>query len=372
MWGCDSSMLSLSLGNVDTGVCALCGKVEAEIGCGFTIPPRWEKLYPNRLDLIRLCRALGFREPLEVNGVTNSNLASLKHVLALYHSQFALLLNDHTIDEARRRARYYMQKFEFGGRELGAPNMKDLWLNCGLLSGEEDVPLAFKREYCGKVFHFACVGLLQKPRSETERVPCLHCLSDRRFRARPPPAALLIDRVMYNSCGLPRILGGDELSIPTLHLDCSCKGAIGSGLPCEGMLAVARHTGSVISFQLFHPHWFSHKVREYVDPEASFEGNERLVMDVDVVIGRDVVRARPATLEDGMPAPEGVRVHKSRGAVATAMVITQSVPGGRQSGEMDKGKEEEAVTLVKLGVVPPPAGSKVKKSRRYKPRNSKK
>jgi hypothetical protein len=368
-------------------VCALCGSEELEeSGLCFTLPKSWPSMYPNRLDLIRLCRALGFKEPQEATGVTNSNIASLKHVLEVYQQQYLALLKEHSIVEAKRRARDFMRDYEFNGAPLGQCRYKEgVWLYCGLEGEEEELPKEFQRDFCGKVFHNECAGLLRAPGPKVGRVPCILCLADRRHRPRAPPSENLISQVSYRPDGAPRILGSLENNmslIRTLMLVCECGEAVGSGLPCTGMLSVARSEGAVLHHRLFHSHWFSHHLIGTLDVEAVIEGNEHLVLNVGAVLSKMGVRARPSTLEEGMEPPARVQVRVAHdGTEAQDVCLTQSHPGGRPfsadeefrgnvQSEADAAINHEPVTTTDVGTPPKVHGGR--KSRRHKPKNPKK
>ena len=215
--------------------------------------------------MIRLCRALGFREPRESTGANNSNAQSLVHVLEVYQQQYDQLLKDNSIEDSKIAASEYMTSYEFNGAALGRPARPsgETWIYCGLEGDENELAAEFRRDYCGKCFHLECSGLVTKPKATAGRIQCIKFLADRRFRPRAPPSESLISRVSFHQNGDIRILGSSEnvqTAIRTLLLVCKCNLAVGSGLPCVGMLAVAQNDGAVLDYRLFHSHWPSHHV----------------------------------------------------------------------------------------------------------------
>lgn len=199
---------ALTRNRIDLDHCGLCRGAEnsvPEIG-GFPLPQRWKKLYSNRPILIQLCRALGFGEPVD-SGTKNSNIGSLIAMIEEYEQQLSTLLQ--TLDDvaARRGARDYMQGYLFNEKALGAPGFlksKHMWMYCGLMESEEEVPKEFQKKYCGKAFHFECMGLLRAPKKE--RIACLRCSSDPKYRPKQPEASSLMEKVQYLPDGRPRIV----------------------------------------------------------------------------------------------------------------------------------------------------------------------
>ncbi len=275
-------------------------------------------LYPNRPDLIRLCRALGFGAPVELSGASNSNLASLQHVISVYHAQTVALLKDHDEKTAISIARKFMQDFEFNGQPLGEARARDgLWMYCGLEGDEDCVPDEHKSDFCGGCFHLACAGLITKPKATGGRLACMHCLSDRRYRPKLAPSARLQRLAMYRPNRDLRMLKLDADTVPTLKLVCSCKANIGSGIPCAGMLAVAQSVGAVLHYSCIHRHWLSHSIVNVVQGDAAFEGNEALVLNVAAVAKEISPQIPPSTLKVGMTEPRGVTVRPSKRATTT-------------------------------------------------------
>ena len=355
-----------------------------EIGLGFRLPQQWRKLFATRPLLKRLCVALGFRPPQEESGPSNSNLASLYHVLDEYKAQLDHALE--TMDElaARRAARDYMQQYEFLGSPLGEPQVpRGKWIYCGLAEGEDELPASHKKAFCGCCFHWECVGRQTTPKAHEERVPCLMCQSDPRYRAKPPPLLRMMDQGLYLHNGVPRITvlnHSEETRIKTLLLVCDCLEQIGSGLPCEGMLGVSRILGGVLSHRHVHPHWFTHKISGVPDPEAVMEANDARMFDAGAVLSQrpDGQQQAASALGDGLPKPQGVRVKKgkSRGGEMVRMAISRSEPGGRQKAKRQREEEEEEEEEgdfdeqeegVDLGaVIVGGLNADSKKSRRYK------
>lgn len=284
-----------------------------------------------------------------------------------------------------------MREWRFNGKPLGAPSVPTdtiHWLFCGRQADEDALPTDMQDRYCGGVFHCECIGLVRKTKKTANvRVACLHCASDPRYRPRPPPSAKLMERVVFNrDSGLPRILDCTDSTegVKVLLLECDCKEAVGSGLPCEGMLAVARHVGGTLNFRHYHQHWFNHTVEAVADPIAAFEGNERLPLDVQAVLESQEVHARPSTLEDGMPAPEAVKVRmpaqeapavhgKSNGARYLNALLTKSVPGGG-SGEKAVVQviDEEDLNLRTNGVKAPKPVTQSNRRKRLQPKKPRK
>lgn len=326
----------------------------------------------------RLCHALGFAAPKEATGASNTNVQSVRHVLHVYAEQLRALNKVMEASAARVAAMDYMRKYEMTSESgaLGeAPVVEGCWLYCGLLDNEElsDVPVEEKRLYCGRVFHFECCGMLKKPTRKTEhvRVPCLDCLADERYRAKAAAGDKLIDQVMYHAHGQPCILprDNDDARVPVLGLlVCNCGDATGTGLPCAGMLAVARQLQGVLSYRHVHPHWFSHTITDYEEPSAVIEGNQARELDVNAVIISQVPHARPSTLDSGLPVPSGVtaRAGRSRGSEAVARIVTQSAPGGLPLRNLkDNVRAGDDVDVLELQLKLPPARPRPK-SRRYK------
>lgn len=320
----------------------MCGKTEPEVGIGFLLPLNWRKMWTRRLDLIRLCRALGFGEPKEDTGTNNSNVASLQHVLGVYEDQLATLLKSSSPLEARRKARDYMQAFEFAGKQLGKPRFKEgSWVYCGLKENEEVVPPELRGDFCGKVVHYECAGVCTVT-SKQERVACMWCLSEKRNRPRGPPCEQLVEKLTLRSDGAPRILGVEEGDvIGCLFLACECKQAKGSGLPCPAMVAVADSLGCVLDFRLFHCHFYSHHVIGTVEAEAVVERNRRLKLDVKAVLNFKGNKTAPSSVS--VPV-EPISVWHGDGSLPCEPVVTESAPGGRKLGALgseDRGKRKK-------------------------------
>jgi hypothetical protein len=338
------------------------------MGVGFDLPKRWNVLYPTRVEMIRVCRALGFSEPRESTGPTNVLLGSLVHVISAYVVERDRLLKlDHSLLEAKQLARDYMQSYEYEGVPLGAPKFpkKTKWLFCGLKDGEDSVPKQFEKDYCGNVFHFECAGLLQVPKGD--RAPCMHCLAQQRYRAKPAAGQSLVEKVMWLESGVPRVLELSPPPFPVILLDCKCLEAIGTGLPCEGMLAVARHLGGVLHFSHFHSHWMSHKVVGFVTPSPVFDGNGSVLLDLGAVINQDGGYPAASALDEGLPKPLGVQLDRATGVVEAPVMTTSSAPGGRPLVAR-MGVEDQAPVLF-TAVIDPPAPAASLVSRRKKPKN---
>ncbi len=280
-------------------------------------------------------------------------------MLRLYEAEYKRrLLEGASHEVARAGVRSFMREFVYCGRPLGMPKFsKELWLQCGVLEGEESVPPAEAKNYCGLWFHFACTGLIREPMDSTQRVQCIHCLQDRRFKVRPPNNERVSHLAMWTKTGVPRILEVENGSrIHTLFLTCTCGDVEGSGLPCEGMLAVTREVGGVLSYHVYHRQLFSSKIVEFTKAEVTFEKNRRFQLDEDAVIGHTRHESRPATVGEDMRQPARVEV--------VDPLENEDVVGLADRVTMDGNAVEKGFDFgnVSLG----PAKQARKKHRRYK------
>jgi hypothetical protein len=200
-----------------------------------------------------------------------------------------------------------MRSHEYSGRKLETPSYKhDMWLQCCVLEGETEVPQEYRRDFCGLWFHSSCIGVLREPKGkkESERVACLLCLQDKRFRPKVPATEQISMLAVWDRLGVPRILANEKDGrLPTLRLGCDCQLAVGQGLPCEGQLAVSRCVGGVISFHSYNRHFFSHKLLELDIPPPVFRSNQSVVLNVDAVINHREKEAAPSKIPDAM-APQ--------------------------------------------------------------------
>jgi hypothetical protein len=110
-------------------------------------------------------------------------------------------------------------------------------------------------------------------------------------------------------------------------MSCTCGLATGMGLPCEGMLAVARVCGAVLSFHHYHEHWFSGKLTDFRVPKAAFSLNAKLQLDVDAVINHVAKESAPSHVpEEVRPQQAEVTPSKSVSADSTLVLSKNGVP----------------------------------------------
>jgi hypothetical protein len=350
--------------NVDLGhhVCAVCAAgddgARFDAGGGFQLPARWELLYQGVFERKRLCIALGFNVPKEAGSTNNSTHEGLLDMLKLYVAGRDRRLKAGLLErEAHVEACNEMREHQYGGRELGVPHYKPgLWIKCGVADGEDAVPEAERRRYCGLWFHAACVGLMRAPEDGKERIQCLQCMQDARYRVKPPKVEQVAKAALWDAHGVPRILENEAGGrISTLFLDCKCKLAIGMGLPCEGMLAIARTCGAVLSFRHFNPHWFGGKMIEFDAPKAVLDKNKKVQLNVEEVVGHRGAEEAPSHVPEQL-RPKRAKVARGdkAGQGAPSLVVTE---GGVELGADGPGLE---------GLVAGDAKSDTKRSRRYK------
>ncbi len=254
-------------------------------------------------------------------------------------------------------ARDVTRQYVYDGRMLGVPMYSHgLWLQCGVLDGEDVVPEAERRHYCGLWFHAACIGILRAPKGNKieERVQCMRCLQDRRYRVKPPRVDLVAAVALWDAKGSPRILQNEPGGrVSTMHMSCSCGLATGTGLPCEGMLAVTRVCGAVPSFHHYHEHWFSGKLIDFRAPQATFSKNTRLQLDVDAVINCVNKESAPSHV------PEEIRPKPIEVIPSSLVVVEPTLVLSKNGVTMD-------VIAGLAGIEAGDAKSDRKKSRRYK------
>jgi hypothetical protein len=350
--------------NVDLGrqVCASCrsaDNAEFEAGGGFQLPARWELLYDGIYARKCLCIALGFNIPKEAGSTNNSTHEGLLDTLKLYVSERDRRQKGSGMDEreAHVETRNAMRMHVHGGRALGTPRYATggLWVQCGVLDGEDAVPEAERRHYCGLWFHACCVGLVRAPKKKDERVQCLQCMQDARFRVKPPKVEHVTKLALWDAQGAPRILHNEIGGrVPTLFLTCTCELAVGTGLPCEGMLAAARACGAILSFRHYNTHWFGGKMIEFDAPAAVFDKNKNLQLNVGDVIDHQGQEEAPSHVpENTRPKRAKVVADPSAGDADMILVVTEG--GTRREG--GTGLE---------GVEAGDAKSGRKKSRRHK------
>lgn len=364
---------ALSIMSIDLDVCGICGGGEGddvEPGVSFVLPKQWPKLYSTKPQLIQLCRALGFREPKETSGPSNSNNGSLIAMIQEYETQMHTLMKECELKDALRGARDYMRKYLFNGSPLGIPNYQvgENWMYCGLLEGEDSVPKEFKRQFCGHCMHLECAGFVRVPRVGKDRIPCIRCASDLQYRPKDSQLVTTMQNVCYLAkTGKPRITHlnhnpGEEIG--TLLLDCDCRQAVGAGLPCPAMVAVGQMEGSVLSFRLYHKYWFSHKLIGAPDPLPAFDINKKQTFDKEAVIGSMEPRVAPSAMQEGQPLPKKSTVSPSTGAGSQSPVhFSRGLPGG---GPVSN--DERLADLQKVLVQ---GRNQKKKSRRYKQQSKK-
>ncbi len=349
--------------NTDLGknICACCRTANEDgfdAGEGFSLMPRWEALYPGVTERERLCRALGFGLPKQAGSTNNTTHEGLLDVLTAYQVERDRQLSlGNNAAQALVMTRDYMQQYEWDERVLGVPGYKgNFWLQCGVVEGEEVVPEAERRHYCGMWFHLRCMGLVRAPKNADERVQCLSCVSNRQFRPKVPLIESVSSIASWDARGFPRILACEEGGrLPTINLICSCRLAVGTGLPCEAMLAVARTAGAVLSFNLFHEHQFSCKLIDFSKPVAVFEKNQQLQLDVDEVIGHVGKESAPSAVPTDMQPKKPKVIPVDDWFEEPAVVVT--VDGVEGEGNLDH-------------VVEGGAKSSRNKSRRYKAKKS--
>ena len=357
----DGLSLDADLGK---NVCACCRAADFvlgfEQGNGFHLPPRWELLYPGVEERKRLCRALGFNFPKRAQSTNNVTQEGLLDVLTAYRVEFQRQVElGIEIGVASTRARDIMRAHEWEGRKLGVPMYSnDLWIQCGVVGQETAVPEAERRNYCGLWFHAACIGLCRAPKDESERVQCLRCLADRRFRPKVPPIESVAKIAAWDRNGAPRVLANENGGrLRTLNLKCDCGEAVGTGLPCDGMLAVARTEGAVLWFNLFHRHGFSNKLIEFNAPKPVFENNKRFQLDVEEVVNHAGKEDAPSFVPKEMK-PKKPTIVAGQKSAEPVLVVT--VDGEEKEG--NDGLE---------GVEEGGAKSLRNKSRRFKPKKKK-
>lgn len=344
-------------------VCATCRSADEgafENGRGFQVPVRWELLYPGVSMRKRMCIALGFNHPKEAKSTNNATHEGLLDMLTLYVAHRDRLCRD-GLEEvpAHVAARDLMRQHEYGGRPIGVPRFtRGLWIQCGVLTGEDAVPEKHRREYCGLWFHLCCVGLVRAPKDDTLRVQCMRCMQDARYRVKPPKIEQIAKVALWDGHGAPRILQDEhDGRIRTLDLICSCELAVGSGLPCEAMLATARTCGAVLSYYHYNTHWFGGKFINFEPPKPVFDKNQKLQLNVNEVVGNAQAHEAPSHVSKNV-GPKRAKVVDGVGVRAEATpVVTE---GGVE--------REDAVDLD--GVEPGGRKSTSKRSRRFKPRKN--
>lgn len=176
----------------------------------------------------------------------------------------------------------------------------------------------------------------------------------RQYRIKPPPIDMLSQMAIFHKDGRPRILSNDpESRVPTLHLSCTCEGAVASGLPCACMLAVARSVGGVLSLRHFSPHWLSNKLIDFPGPAPLFTQNQRRVLAVDEVLSRAQAEDAPSAVPGSMRPTIPTVITYSDATVDSRSVVTQD-------GEMVE--SDRPLDGVETGT----AKSSSRRSRRYK------
>ena len=162
------------------------------------------------------------------------------------------------------------------------------------------------------------------------------------------------DLALYNSKGRPRILQHEDgARVATLNLTCQCGLAVGLGLPCEGMLAVARARGAVLSFQLFHSHWFSNKLIDFVAPAPTFTKNKKYQLDEDAVLSHSSAEAAPSHVPDSAKPPP---------VVVAEPVVRPAAPTLSITVDGDVADSSVTLAVVQVGA----AKSSRARSRRFK------
>ncbi len=230
----------VDLGKHNCACCRSQDEVAFARGHGFRLPPRWPLLYQVVKSRRRVIFALGFGEPKETGSSNNKTAEGVLDVLREYEAALQRHIGEGlTYEDAHVLARSEMCVFEYGGRALGTPKYKkdNLWLQCGVLDGEESLPREHKRDYCGLWFHARCIGILRVPKDKSERTACLTCLQVsffflffvltapqvRQYRVKPPPIDALAQMALYHKNGRPRILSHDPESRFRL---CSCRARV--------------------------------------------------------------------------------------------------------------------------------------------------
>ena len=79
---------------------------------------------------------------------------------------------------------------------------------------------------------------------------------------------------------------------------CDCLEAVGSGLPCAAMQAVAQVEGGCLSSRLVNPCWFSHKLIGAPDPIPVFNSTKLRAFNKDAVLENKVSNAASSALGD--------------------------------------------------------------------------
>jgi len=205
-----------------------------------------------------------------------------------------------------------------------------MWLQCGLIGDEVSLPDDQLRHYCGKWYHFRCAGIISKPKetATAERIACMECLQDRRYRVKVKPIERLRILALHDSAGVPRIVSVKENDqLETWCLKCDCTAAEGSGLPCAAMCAVARSNGVVLSFDSYHPHWFGSNVVNTPSISAAFKINDKYVIDVSAVIGEPGPehRNKPGTFDEDLESPQGLELNGEAAEEAVDLQLQDGV-----------------------------------------------
>ena len=367
---------TLSKNTLDLNKCAICGGDEdsgdPEIGIHFSLPRNWKKLYQTRPSLVQLCRALGFKPPAEATGVSNSNILSLYSVIEEYQTQYnSCIKNGEGVLDSRRCARDYMAEFHFRGKTLGATTAKrGGWLYCGYKGDEEELPMEAQAKYCGGCIHLGCAGFTQMPRDAKAdvRIGCIRCISDQKYRPKTPEVITLASRALHLPDGSPRITSLDHETdgIKTLLLQCSCGKQVGSGLPCEAMIAVGRVEGAVLSSRLVHKTWLSYKIAGATEAIPIFQETGNRMFNEKATVAKHPVHAAASALAPGQAPPKGPVVTASEDFdPALAIRVTQSVPGGEQQGEPQQLHVLAGVVL--QGRQGDSSSRRKKSSKKYKP-----
>lgn len=166
---------------------------------------------------------------------------------------------------------------------------------------------------------------------------------------------MLLDTALYDRQGRPRILDpvSEEERIKTLYLDCSCQTTKSAGLPCSGMLGVARTTASVLSFRHYHQHWFSNNLNDFDEGNPVFRNNNS-TLNVSAVVNNKKQTHPPARLDPEIPPPTKPAVINNQ---AEGVHIQVSINGNNSN--------QNNIQDVHLGS----NVSDKKKSRRYKNKN---
>ena len=304
----------MSLG---VSVCSGCGSAEApETGepLPFDLPPKWELLYQGHYRLKRVIVALGFGIPKEPGSTNNVTTEGLTSVIMEYQSRLQdYIALGFCAEDARAKASEEMTAFVYGERALGRPRVKKgAWLQCGVLDGEEVLPEGHKRNYCGRWYHFSCTGIMQESKATNDRVQCLECLQEARFRPKVAPIDHAVQVCMYAEDGSPRILVEEPKSpVRTLHLLCDCSPSITDGIPCSAMMAVARTCNALISYHSFWPQWWSSKILLLPSPSACFVSNERFVFDIKATLAHGGSKKAPSHKDASIRAPDSHDVTKN-------------------------------------------------------------